>query len=374
MKKMIILAGILACTSCDMNNPDMLRKQITQKKDKIRDLSQQVDDLENKLNSDSLDNKNHFVVPVNLKKMAEEPFSHYVELNGKLEAVENAVISPEMNGQIEEILVDEGDRVIKGQMLVKLNTSLTESSMKEVRTSLELAEKVYEKQKGLWDQKIGSELEYLQAKNSRDQARARLATLESQLDMAHITAPFNGIVETIFLKQGEMAAPGVQVLQLVSLDRLKIYVDLSEKYLGSVKKGDEVQIEFPELHNRNMTVPIRRIGNVIDEETRTFRIELKVSNPDGDLKPNMFTIIRVNDFSTPGAMVVPSLIIKQDIKGKYLYVASETNGKMTAFKKYVETGLSYHDQTMVTKGIGDGDLVIVKGYSQVSGGAEVAEK
>jgi len=372
MKKLIILIGIIALASCDMNSPEMIRQQITKKKDKIRELNQQVQELEGLMGADSLNSESKFNVPVTLKELKLESFNHFIELNGKLEAEENAFISPEINGQIKKIHIREGDRVKKGQLLVSLNTSLTESSIKEVLTGLELATKLHEKQKGLWEKKIGSELRYLEAKNAKEQAEARLATLNVQLNMAKIRAPFNGEVEIIFLKEGEMAAPGMQVLQLVSLKSLKIYADLSEKYLGSIKQDEIVQIDFQEKEDLNMTVPIHRIGNVIDEKSRTFRIELKVPNLKEELKPNMFTTIRVNDFNSDQALVVPSLIIKQDISGKYVYLAKEGSGVLTASKKYIEEGLSYQDQTMIISGLDEGDRIIVEGYSLVSDGVEIA--
>jgi len=214
-------------------------------------------------------------------------------------------------------------------------------------------------------------MQFLEAKNAKEQAEARLATLKTQLDMARIRAPFNGEIETIFLKEGEIAAPGMQVLQLVSLKNMKIYADLSEKYISSINEGDIVQIDFTQREDLNLTVPIHRIGNVIDEKSRTFRIELKVPNLKEELKPNMFTTIRVNDFTSDMALVVPSLIIKQDISGKYLYLAEDGEGVLTATKQYIEEGLSYHDQTMILGGLDKGDRVIIEGYSKVSDGVEI---
>ena len=147
-----------------------------------------------------------------------------------------------------------------------------------MKTGLELANKLYEKQKELWDQKIGSEMQYLEAKNAKEQAEARLATLEAQLDMARIKAPFSGVVETIMLKEGELAVPGMQVIQMVSLNNLKLYGNISERYMTSIKKGEMVIINFPDVEGLNVEVPIHRIGNVIDNASRTFRIEMKINN------------------------------------------------------------------------------------------------
>jgi membrane fusion protein (multidrug efflux system) len=192
--------------------------------------------------------------------------------------------------------------------------------------------------------------------------------------MAMIKAPFSGVVESIMRKEGELAVPGVQVIQLVNLYNLNLYGDISERYLTSLKKGDRVVVNFPDLKDFSMQVPIYRIGNVIDDASRTFLIEMKINNRQKKLKPNMYTTILVNDFSTDAAFVVPSIAIKQDIKGYYLYIASDQDGDMKASKRYVETGLSYGDQTMISDGVSAGEEVIVKGFAQVSDGVDITVK
>jgi RND family efflux transporter MFP subunit len=372
MKKLLIITGIIVLAgACNMNSPKMMEQQLKKKKDKVRELNDQIESLEEQLAQNPGEESASYLVPVTIKAMDPEPFEHYIEITGKLEAEEDAFISPEMSGQIDRIHVREGQKVSEGQLLVSLNTSITESSIREVKTGLELATRLYEKQKELWAQKIGSELQYLEAKNAKEQAEARLATLEAQLDMARIKAPFSGVVETIMLKEGELAVPGVQVIQLVSLNKLKLYGNISERYMTSLKKGDIVIINFPDAEGLSMEVPIHRIGNVIDNASRTFSIEMKINNGYKTLKPNMYTTILVNDFKTDAAFVVPSVAIKQDIKGNYLYIASNEDGELKARKRYVETGLSYRDQTMIREGISKGEEVIVKGFAQVSDGVNI---
>lgn len=375
MKKLLIVFGMIVLASaCNMNSPEMLEQQLRKKKDQARELNDQIASLEEQLAQNPGVEEAAFMVPVTVKAMALEPFEHYIEITGKLEAEEDAFISPEMSGQIDKIHVKEGQYISHGQLMISLNTSITESSIQEVKTGLELAIKIYEKQKELWDQKIGSELQYLEAKNAKEQAEARLATLEAQLDMARIRAPFSGVVETIMLKEGEMAMPGMQVIQMVSLNKLKLYGNISERYMTSIKKGDIVIVNFPDVKGLNMKVPIHRVGNVIDNASRTFRIEMKINNGQKTLKPNMYSTIQVNDFKTASAFVVPSVSIKQDIKGNYLYVATREEGELKARKRYVETGLSYKDQTMIREGLSEGEEVIVKGFSQVSDGVNIAIK
>ena len=375
MKKLLIVTSMVVLASaCNMNSPEMLEQQLKKKKDQVRELNDQIASLEEQLAQNPGEEAAAFLVPVSVKAMEPQPFEHYIEITGKLEAEEDAFISPEMNGQIDKIYVREGQYANKGQLLLSLNTSITESSIQEVKTGLELANKFYEKQEELWEQKIGSEMQYLEAKNAKEQSEARLATLEAQLDMARVKAPFSGVVETIMLKEGELAAPGMQIIQMVSLNNLKLYGNISERYMSSINKGDKVMVTFPDVEGLNVEVPIHRVGNVIDNASRTFRIEMKINNRQKKLKPNMYSTIQVNDFKTASTFVVPSVAIKQDIKGNYLYVASREEGELKARKRYVETGLSYKDQTMISEGVSQGEEVIVKGFAQVSDGVNISVK
>ncbi|NJK86766.1 MAG: efflux RND transporter periplasmic adaptor subunit, partial [Bacteroidales bacterium] len=184
------------------------------------------------------------VVAVEVKNIQPEVFKHYITVFGNVEADKYAKISPEMNGQIDQILVEEGQRVNKGQLLVSLNTSAIQSSINEVKTSLELATTTFEKQKSLWEQGIGSEMQYLQAKTAKEATEARLNMLEAQMRMSQIRAPFDGLVDKIYMKVGELAAPGMPVIEFVNLSKLTIKADVSEAFIGNVRAGEEVELTF----------------------------------------------------------------------------------------------------------------------------------
>jgi RND family efflux transporter MFP subunit len=248
------------------------------------------------------------------------------------------------------------------------------SNIKEVKTNLELARETFEKQKRLWQDSVGSEMQYLQAKNKKETLEAKLETLNAQLDMSTIEAPFAGIIEEINQKVGELASPGREILHLVNLNELKIKANLSEKYVSNIRKGDQVQVKFPALDNYSVKVEISRKGSIIDEESRTFTIEARFPNPQEKIKPNQVAIINVNDYTNNEALVVPSEVIKQDMKGDYLYVIEETNGTPAASKVYVKTGRSYNNQTVIRNGLKPGQKVITAGYTQVSEGTEVSIK
>ena len=198
MKKILIAAtAVLIAAGCS-NNPESIKKKIILKQEQISRINQSIKKLEDKAYGDSAAMKSASMVPVVVKEIKYEPFRHYIEVQGNIEAIEDANISPEMGGQIKNIHSREGERVKKGQLLVSLNTEVTQSSIQEVKTGLELAKKLYEKQKSLWEQNIGSEMQYLEAKNSYEQAEARLKTLEAQLEMSNIRAPFNGLADRIY--------------------------------------------------------------------------------------------------------------------------------------------------------------------------------
>jgi len=371
MKKLIFIIVVGIVTSCaskvdNPNNSEDIKNQIAEYKKQVIELNKEINGLEKDLLSYSDESTQG--IPVSIKELAFEEFNHYIEVNGVVEAINAAYISPEINGQVKEIYVKEGQYVKKGQLMIKINSSITESTIKEVETSLELAVVVFEKQKQLWEKNIGSELDYLQAKNNMESLESRLETLQAQIDMAMIKAPINGIVDEVFVKDGELAIPGMQMIQLINLSDLYINADVSEAYITKVKKGEMVVLEFPSYPDIIMNIPVHRIGNVVKSANRTFKVQLKIKNENDQIKPNVLARIKINDYSTENALLVSSLIVKQDLKGSYVFVANEGNA---AKKAYIETGMSYMNLTMVTSGLSVGDRVIVNGYNQVSGGSKL---
>jgi len=372
MKYGILAAIIIFLVSCSNKETEQsIRDQITTYRKEVSALNQKISELEKKLGAMSSGENSAQKIPVEVSAIAYEPFNHYIQVSGTAEAVKEAYISPEVGGQIREIYVKEGDYVEKGRLLAKLNTEITESSIADMESALELATVVFEKQERLWEKGIGSEIQYLNAKNNKESLAQKLVTLQAQLDMAMIKSPVSGVVDEIYRKKGELAMPGGQLMQIVNLDELYINADVSETYLGQVNEGAVVKVEFPVYPEMQMEIPIFRKGNVINPNNRTFTIQLKMKNPDGLLKPNILSVVHINDFSADSALVIPSALIKQDITGSYLYVIQQTEGKLIAKKVYVTTGKSYLDKTMVVTGLEPGQQVIVQGYNQVSDGSEV---
>jgi len=374
MRKIFVLIAVVALTSCGGNNdnPDAIKKKITEYNLQIEDLKSKVTELEKKLaETDPTEDLNNKLLSVNVQEVTPRLFKHHFEAGGTVKARKEAFISPQLNGQITAIYVVEGDRVKKGQLLAKLNTEVTDNTIKEVKTSLELARTVFKKQKELWDQNIGSEIDYLNAKNRVEALESKLKTLKAQKDMAELRSPINGIVDNILLKVGELASPGRQFMQVVNLSDLYIQADVSEIYLSKIKKGDTVEVSFPTYPDIKMRVPIARLGNIINPQNRTFVVEMNINNPDGLLKPNILAILKMNDYTKKNALIVPSVIVKQDMKGKYLYRIKKTGNGFIAEKVYLKAGMAEGNDTLITDGLKTGDKVIIAGYNLVANGVKV---
>jgi membrane fusion protein, multidrug efflux system len=369
----LVLASMaIFLVSCGSSAADEdLSKKLEKYRTEQAELGSKIDELQQQLEIAQNGSASRTMIPVVIEKLGQTTFNNYFDAGGTVVAAKEAYISPEVNGQIQDIYVKEGDRVKKGQVLARLNTEVTDKSIEEIKTSLVLANDIFERQQRLWEQKIGSELQYLEAKNNKASLENRLATLQAQLDMAIITAPIDGIIEKVNQKKGELAAPGVQMIHLVNLNDLLVRADVSERYAAAVKKGDIVVLTFPSFPEFSMNVPVSRIGNVVNKNNRTFEVELKIDNPQEMLKPNMVAVLNINDFSAENSIVVPSKVIKEDLKGKYLYLAEKVGEDYVARKRYITPDRTYYDKTRISNGLIESELLIVEGYNRVNDGAFV---
>lgn len=303
--------------------------------------------------------------------MVPEQFSRYIEYSAKVEAIEDAKISTEASGIIKDIYVVRGQQVRKGQPIAKVSSETVETSISEIETQIELARDVYEKQKALWAQKIGSEIQYLTAKNNLESLQRRKATAKAQLAMSTLRAPFNGVIDDIMMKEGELVTPGASIAHIVNPSQLRITADVSETYSNTIRKGAKVEVNFPSVPGLSLTLPVNRTGNVVDPQSRTFTVEMLASNPKNAILPNQIANLRLKMEQNNGAFVVPSIIVKQDNKGSFLFTAEQTSKGLIAKKTYVTVGASYQDNSTIASGIKAGDKVIVSGFAQVSNGSPV---
>lgn len=362
--------SFVACNSSQ--DKETVKKQLEEKRASLVELNNQIEELETELKT--LNGENAYTgrkIAVRTMKASKGEFDHYFEATGEIESVNEAFISPEVSGQVMEIDVIEGEKVSKGHVLAKLNTSLIEKNIKEIETQLEFVKIMFEKQSDLWKRNIGSERQFLEAKNNYESLENKLQTLKTQRDMSIIKSPFSGVVEDIMIKKGELAGPGMMLMQVVSLDKLVVKTKLSESYLPFINIGEIVSLSFPSYPDLKTSARISRVGNVINKQNRTFLVEIELSNLDNRLKPNMLANVLFNDYSAVDNFVVPSILIKKDLQGRYLYVVNNIDNVNKAEKRYIVTGRSYQDMSEVTSGLKTNELIITDGYSNVSDGSIV---
>ena len=300
-------------------------------------------------------------------KVEPEVFEHFFTIQGVVETDQNAQIFPEVGGKIVAIKVEEGDKVSAGQVLMQIDNRIVKNQIDELKSRLSLAETVFKKQEHLWEQEVGSEIQYLEAKNNYESLKQNLETLEAQNALYTITAPFSGIVDEIMPKEGEMAAPQMPAMRLINTSNMYIKSDVTERYLGQIKEKDSVEVNFPSLGEKQVTT-IDRIGSFINPNNRTFKIRLNVDNSHNTLKPNLLGELKIRDYMNDSTIVIPSSLVQMTPSGEeFVYTVTNDQAK----KVYIETGMTYNDEVEVLKGLNGNDLLINKGARSIKDGDPV---
>jgi RND family efflux transporter MFP subunit len=281
------------------------------------------------------------------------------------------MVVPQASGIVKKIHVTAGDRVTRGQLLAELDGTILESSIAEVENGLSLAKTIFERQQRLWDKKIGSEIEYLQAKNGKESMEKRLATLQEQFKLTKIFSPISGTIDEVLIKEGEMAGAGREAVRVVQLSNLKIIVDLSEIYISRIKQRDRVHVTIPVI-GKEFDLVVEAVSQVIDPDDRTFQVEIKFPRTEQNIKPNMLAVLAINDYTNPEALVVPVGIIQETGVEKFVFVASDFNGEWIAEKRTVTTGESYAGRVEILSGLEQGEHVVILGYQNLADGQKLA--
>ncbi|MCA0365535.1 MAG: efflux RND transporter periplasmic adaptor subunit [Bacteroidetes bacterium] len=336
-----------------------LQKEATSLDEKIQKLQAEIDKLE--------PNKVEKFKTVSVSPIVPGTFDHYVESTGRLEAENNVFVSPQMGGAITNIYVKAGDFVSKGQKIATIDNSVLRNSIQEIEIQLETAKTIYERQKNLWDQKIGTEVQFIQAKTQVEALQRRITTLKSQDGMNIVSAPISGVVDEVRFKAGEMAAPGVGIVRIVNFSDLKVVANVPDTYAGTIAKGDMVKIKFPDLQ-KEISARLTFVSQTINQVSRTFLVEAKVPNIDKSLKPNLTAIININDLSKSGAIVIPQSFVQNTDQGNIVYVAVVEGNKKVAKARQVTTGLAYDGKIEVKSGLSSGEMLITEGYQEIVDG------
>ncbi|GAB2789149.1 RND family efflux transporter MFP subunit [Hymenobacter luteus] len=315
------------------------------------------------------------VTPVSVIKVAPESFKSYLEVQGRVDFDQNATVSARAAGTLTSLRVQRGDRVSKGQTLATVDASVLEASIAELRTRLDLARVVYEKQDRLWKQEIGTEIQYLQAKNNYQALQRNLASLNQQRALYNVVAPFGGTVDDVLPKLGETVAPGAPVVKLLSNSgNGKIVVDVSEAYASRIKAGDQALVTIPDLGEQDLPATVRVVTSTINPVSRTFTTELRLSNPAqaGRLRPNMVANVRIQNYARQNATVLPVDLVQKDEQNSYVLVVSDKGNQKVAAKRIIQTGNTYNGKVEITGGLQPGDQVISAGYQNLNEGQTVS--
>jgi len=297
-------------------------------------------------------------------------FKHKIQVQGEVASRKNITMGAETMGRVTQINVTPGDMVKRNQLLIKMDASTTENSIKELKTALDLATTIYKKQKNLWEQEIGTEVQYLEAKNRKETLERQLATAQSQLDMAYLKAPFNGRINDVNVNMGEMVQPGMPVLSMVSQEEMYLKAAVSEEYINDFNQGDSVEVYLPSIKKSFSTV-VSSVSYVINPANRTFQLEVKVNEFLENLKPNQFARLTLVDYENENAIVVPSEVVQQDNIGDFIYLVKSVDNQKKAEKVRIERGKTFNGRTEILKGVKAGDVIISQGYREAVNGIAV---
>ena len=303
---------------------------------------------------------------VTTRTIKRDLFEHFVEIQSSVQSDDVVMASSETGGRILSVNVKEGQQVRKGALIAKLDLETIDKQIEELESSLGLATTIYERQSRLWDKNIGSEIQYLEAKTNKERLEKSLETLKHQLRKANVYAPMSGVVDRVFLKQGEMSGSGTPIAQILNTQKVKVVADVPENYLSSIERGQKVTVQFPAIDEEHVA-RIARIGSTIHPSNRTFAVEVEMSNKSGFLKPNLLATMLLKDYEQAKAITVPSELIQQEVSGRdFVYVKGNGEDGSIAQKVYVEVGLSADNEIEIVKGLEEGQQVIVKGARNLS--------
>lgn len=369
----LVLSLFLAACGGEKSKEEQLKEKKEELKTKEAELSKltsEVEKLRKEVGGKGEEEETGIktVVPT---VMAGTPFTHGIDVMGKIEGDENVKIGGEMGGNVTKVYVKVGDKVSRGQLLAETDNATMVQGLQELKLQRSFAQTLFEKQDRLWKQGIGSEVQYLSAKNNVDAMDSRIATLNQQISMSRIKSPINGTIDAVDVKPGQVIAPGMPVIGIVNKNNLKVKAEMAESYINNVKKGNTVVVKVPDAAMEFET-KIKYSGQQINPLNRTFNVEMPIDKKHYDqLAPNMVAKLSIIDYENKNALVLPSTVVQKDANGKYVLLLVEEKGKFKTKKTPVETGLTYKGHVEITKGLSAGDKVITTGQTGLTDGEVV---
>lgn len=368
MKKIFLIPALaLSIVACKQGGGDK-KEELEKLKKQELELKGKIAVLEASLNigKDSVASG----TGVSVMKLRQEIFKNYIDVQGRVDADENVSISSEMPGTIVKINVSVGDNVSKGQVLAETDARAISQSIADLQVNTDLVNQIFEKQKNLWEQKIGTEVQFLQAKTNKESMEKKMAALQQQLAMTKIVSPINGTVDAVDVKVGQLAAPGMPSIRVINFSNLKVKADVAESYASKIKKGSEVIVHFPDMQDTAIA-KVNYVARAINPSTRSFTLEVLLDNKK-EYHPNMVARLNINDYQSAGPVVIIPIktIQKDETNASFVFVADGNKVK----KQVITVGKEYHGQAEITSGLKEGDLLITAGYDVVSEGEAILYK
>jgi RND family efflux transporter MFP subunit len=379
MNKIIILLSITiflaACGAqpAEQLSADLtgLKSQLAKKENELVGLKDEIVTLKKRIEELDPDFGNRAIQAVDVLEIQKGEFRHFVEVQATIEAGESKLISSEIPGQIVNLYVKEGTQVKRGQLIATLDGESMRKNIEELETGLGLARDLYERQKRLWEKSIGSEIQYLQARNNMERLEKSLEAARISLKKTNIYSPLTGTVARLMNKEGEIASPGVPILHIISIGKVKVLADVPEVHIQDIQRRDMVKLKVPVLDFES-EVPVYRLGQIIDENNRTFDVEVRVNNPGYRMKPNMLAILQINDYYAKDAVSVPLELVQQDVSGdSYVYVVRQEENQHFVSKRIVKTGVAFEGIIEVTAGLSGEEQLITTGIQYLADGEEI---
>jgi membrane fusion protein (multidrug efflux system) len=366
MKNLIYIAIVLVMAACGSTTSENTEVgSLIAKRDSLRTEQDKIMAILGELDKQiaSLDSTKRRTLVTTIQPH-QGSFEHYFEVYGNVDVKRNAVLFPDNPGNVKSIAVKEGQKVTQGQVLMHLDDELIKRNIDEVETNYQLAKTIYEKQAGLWEQKIGSEVQYLEAKARKEGLENSLLTLQKQLEKSTVRAPFNGVVDDIMIKMGEMAAPGMPLLRIIDLSDFHIEADIPENYISTLNNGDKVDVVFPGVDT--VEAKLTSIGSYINPNNRTFKILVDIDAKSGKFMPNQLTVLRINDFEVENAVSLPASAIQQDAQGNsFVFVVVEDGNRAVVHKTTIKPGMTYKGSTHILDGLKGDEQIIDRGSRSV---------
>jgi RND family efflux transporter MFP subunit len=381
MKKLsVLILGLFLVVSC---GKDASVEEVIENGDltEIRAKKAELSALQTELSSEiakldeaisKMDVNSNFAL-VEVEAVTDSLFKHYVEIPGDVETDQNITIYPEFSGVLLDVAVDEGDRVQKGQILARIDDGGLASQLAQMEAQAALAKTTFERQQRLWEQNIGSEIQYLEAKTNYEAIQNSVSQMKSQLAKTVVRAPFGGIIDETFSEEGEVVAPGQsRLFRLINLKDMYISAAVPESYLNQIQKGTDVLVEIGAT-GTSFQSEVRQVGNYINPNNRTFEIQVAVPQDASNVKPNLIATVKLNDYTSEGAVIIPESVVQTNAAGeKITYVVEkESDSTGIAHKRVLTTGRSYDNAVEVLSGLEAGDFLILNGARSIREGEKV---